>query len=172
MKQYTLAVIFWAVLLTAWIPTPGSLADSRTPAWTGTVLLDCDSLDNWSVEADAAGSSGSTELQAGLVSGQSVQLNWNLGSGDWVQGKYTFPAPQDLSVADIFGITLQGGGAFETPNRISIMEYQPAAWIHGHIHEPSNDYLLGKTRVLSNPYGYLEANRVNPDWNEKATVEI
>lgn len=53
-----------------------------------------------------------------------------------------------------------------------IMEYQPAVWIHGHIHDPSNDYLLGKTRVISNPYGYLRANRLNPDWDEKATVEI
>lgn len=52
------------------------------------------------------------------------------------------------------------------------MEYQPTVWIHGHIHEPSNDYLLGKTRVLSNPYGYFEANRLNPDWNEKAAIEI
>ena len=53
-----------------------------------------------------------------------------------------------------------------------IMEYQPTAWVHGHIHQTSNDYLLGKTRVLSNPYGYLRVNRLNPDWDEKATVEI
>ncbi|MCI5134576.1 MAG: hypothetical protein D3920_05760 [Candidatus Electrothrix sp. AW2] len=53
-----------------------------------------------------------------------------------------------------------------------IMEFQPAAWVHGHIHEPSNDYLLGKTRVLSNPYGYQRANRLNPDWDEKARFEI
>ena len=53
-----------------------------------------------------------------------------------------------------------------------IMEYQPAAWVHGHIHQLSNDYLLGKTRVLSNPYGYQRADRLNPDWDEKAAVAI
>lgn len=36
-----------------------------------------------------------------------------------------------------------------------IEKYQPALWIHGHIHH-SNDYRIGKTRVISNPQGYPE----------------
>lgn len=32
-------------------------------------------------------------------------------------------------------------------------ETKPAIWVHGHIHTPV-DYLLGETRVISNPRGY------------------
>lgn len=41
-----------------------------------------------------------------------------------------------------------------------ILETGPALWIHGHIHEPC-DYVIGATRVLSNPYGY-SSERPNP----------
>lgn len=34
-----------------------------------------------------------------------------------------------------------------------IMEYQPALWIHGHMHD-SSDYSIGATRVVANPRGY------------------
>lgn len=94
-------------------------ASSCAPGWQGTVLIDAESLTNWVVESDT-GSSGSLALAPGLV-GQAVQLNWNLGLGSWVQGRYNFPAPIDLSQADIFGISLQGGGAGEKPNTVSIM---------------------------------------------------
>ncbi|MGV8952473.1 MAG: metallophosphoesterase [Cypionkella sp.] len=35
----------------------------------------------------------------------------------------------------------------------TIQRFQPSLWIHGHIHEPQ-DYMVDKTRVLSNPRGY------------------
>jgi len=34
-----------------------------------------------------------------------------------------------------------------------ILKYQPALWIHGHLHFPS-DYHIGKTRIVCNPRGY------------------
>lgn len=34
-----------------------------------------------------------------------------------------------------------------------IERYQPALWVHGHIHR-ATDYKIGQTRVLSNPRGY------------------
>lgn len=37
-----------------------------------------------------------------------------------------------------------------------ILEYGPALWVHGHIHE-CRDYLIGKTRVLNNAFGYQDA---------------
>lgn len=48
-----------------------------------------------------------------------------------------------------------------------IKEHGPALWIHGHIHD-CQDYLIGKTRVLSNPAGYAfpresEATGFRPD---------
>lgn len=37
---------------------------------------------------------------------------------------------------------------------VLILETQPALWVHGHVHE-NCDYLIGDTRVVCNPYGYL-----------------
>jgi len=89
------------------------------PGWDGVRLIDGESLSGWTVETDI-GASGSVELTEGH-DGQGIQLNWNIGTGDWVQGKYSFPATVDLSGADIFGVSLRGGGATELPNTISIM---------------------------------------------------
>lgn len=92
---------------------------SCMPGWQGTGLIDGNSLANWTVEHDA-GASGTLELVPGLVE-QAVQLTWDLGSGNWAQGKYTFPTPVDLSQADIFGISLHGGGTGELATTVSIM---------------------------------------------------
>ncbi|WP_062233539.1 metallophosphoesterase [Aureimonas sp. N4] len=37
-----------------------------------------------------------------------------------------------------------------------IRGYQPDFWIHGHIHE-RRDYMLGATRIIANPRGYVRA---------------
>lgn len=93
------------------------------PGWHGQVLFTGDSLANWSIETDA-GATGAVVLTTGLID-QAVQLNWNLGSGAWVQAKYTFARPVDLSQFDIFGLCLHGSPGIK--NRISLM----FADIHG-----------------------------------------
>jgi Icc-related predicted phosphoesterase len=35
----------------------------------------------------------------------------------------------------------------------TIERYQPALWIHGHVHD-SHDYMVGDTRIVCNPCGY------------------
>lgn len=50
-----------------------------------------------------------------------------------------------------------------------IQKYQPMLWIHGHIHH-SNDYRIGRTRVLANPQGYPE--KVNPGFKPEMVVEV
>lgn len=50
-----------------------------------------------------------------------------------------------------------------------VLEHQPRLWIHGHIHH-SNDYWIGKTRVLANPQAYPED--VNPGFQPGMVVEI
>jgi hypothetical protein len=35
-----------------------------------------------------------------------------------------------------------------------IQRYQPELWVYGHTHE-SCDYFVGKTRLISNPLGYI-----------------
>ena len=93
---------------------------SCAPGWLGTVLIDGESVTNWLPEHDS-GSSASLALGPGLA-GQAVQLDWDLGPGNWAQGKYTFsPGPVDLSGADIFGVSLRGGGAVETANTVAVM---------------------------------------------------
>jgi len=36
-----------------------------------------------------------------------------------------------------------------------IEKYQPEIWVHGHIHPSVPDYSIGKTRIVSNPRGYV-----------------
>lgn len=50
-----------------------------------------------------------------------------------------------------------------------ILKYQPRLWIHGHIHH-SNDYLIGQTRVLSNPWAYPDDP--NEGFNPELVVEL
>ncbi len=50
-----------------------------------------------------------------------------------------------------------------------IGHYQPCLWIHGHIHH-SSDYLIGKTRVMSNPQGYPESP--NPGFDPSLIIEL
>lgn len=54
-----------------------------------------------------------------------------------------------------------------------MLDYEPAVWIHGHSHYPV-DYMIGNTRVVSNPRGYSK----NPngyeslDFRELFTIEL
>ncbi|MDZ7292488.1 MAG: T9SS type A sorting domain-containing protein [candidate division KSB1 bacterium] len=89
-----------------------------SPGWNGQVLIYGDEDPrNWMVEADN-GSSGTIDIVPGFI-GNAVQFNWNLGTGNWVQIKYTFPQPIELSQKDIFGVSLRGSTGIK--NRISIM---------------------------------------------------
>ena len=48
--------------------------------------------------------------------------------------------------------------AYHTDFRDLIEQYQPAAWIHGHVHK-ANDFWHANTRVVSNPKGYGEPQK-------------
>ena len=39
-----------------------------------------------------------------------------------------------------------------------LKSYQPALWIHGHMHDPVDEW-LGDTRLLANPAGYAHENK-------------
>ena len=43
-------------------------------------------------------------------------------------------------------------------------------WFHGHVHH-SFDYMIGNTRVKTNPRGY-DKIEINPDWDPNLIVEI
>ena len=49
-----------------------------------------------------------------------------------------------------------------------IEAYQPALWVHGHVHH-SFDYMVGATRVLCNSHGY---GGENPEFNPALVLEL
>jgi Icc-related predicted phosphoesterase len=49
-----------------------------------------------------------------------------------------------------------------------IMDKQPKLWVHGHTHS-QNDYLIGDTRVVSNPLGYPTEKAGH--WFRRDTIE-
>lgn len=61
-------------------------------------------------------------------------------------------------------------GAFCVDLEAMITMYQPAVWIHGHVHD-SADYVLGRSRILCNPYGY-EGQEENALFDPAAVVEV
>ena len=147
----TLGIASGSVVLGSIFPVRSSLALSAcTPGWQGSVLIDGESLTNWMVEHDN-GSSGSLQLVGGVNGNDhAVQLNWDIGSGDWVQGKYTFPQPVDLSHADIFGVSLHGGGPDEKANTVSIMVADVNNVFYGYNMEGKNNGINQINRWLIN----------------------
>jgi len=87
------------------------------PGWSGRLLIDCETTDGWAVEHDN-GSTGAVEITPGLFD-NAVQLNWDIGSGNWVQARYSFAQPVDLSQEDMFGVSLRGQTG--STNRIALM---------------------------------------------------
>ena len=51
-----------------------------------------------------------------------------------------------------------------------ILDRAPALWLHGHVHS-SFDYMIGDTRVVCNPRGYV-GNEVNPNFDPELVVEV
>lgn len=48
-------------------------------------------------------------------------------------------------------------GAYVSDISELIQKYQPALWVHGHTHKKV-DFWIGRTRIVSNPRGYVTAN--------------
>lgn len=51
-----------------------------------------------------------------------------------------------------------------------IERFQPALWVHGHLHD-SCDYRIGKTRVVCNPRGYAP-DELNPHFDPGLVIEV
>ena len=58
--------------------------------------------------------------------------------------------------------------AFLSDQSDLIEAYQPALWVHGHVHN-SSDYYVGQTRIVCNPHGY---GSENPNFNGALVVEL
>jgi len=60
--------------------------------------------------------------------------------------------------------------AFMTDLSAEIYDNGPDLWVHGHTHD-SFDYLLGRTRVIVNPYGYQDVE-LNPQYEERLVIVL
>lgn len=63
-------------------------------------------------------------------------------------------------------------GVYASRLETLVQESGAALWIHGHVHTPA-DYMLGETRVLSNPRGYVSrGRRPHPRFNPGLVVDL
>ena len=80
----------------------------------------------------------------------------------------THHAPSGLSTAERFkGSTLNA--AFSSNLEEYILDREPILWVHGHMHNNS-DYMIGKTRIICNPYGYYSEN--TKDYINNLIIEV
>ena len=80
----------------------------------------------------------------------------------------THHAPSYQSLNKNYGTSNPGVYASDLSHLIEY--HSPEIWAHGHIHE-SNDYMIGRTRIVSNPRGYYDYE-VNPNFNPFFTFEV
>jgi len=52
-----------------------------------------------------------------------------------------------------------------------ILRMRPALWVHGHTHYPQ-DYRLGDTRIVANPFGYIHRPREASGFDPSMIIEI
>lgn len=81
----------------------------------------------------------------------------------------THHAPSEKSIAEKY-LNDPATFAYWTDLSDLMIGFKPALWIHGHTHN-SSDYMIGETRVISNPLGYYFVDK-NPEYNPKLVVEI
>lgn len=116
----TASCFFWMFALILSGILPAAATNECLPGWSGQRLvpLPTAGLPGWRVEHDV-NSTGSLVLATNQ--GEPVlQLNWNIGTGDWVQARYDFAVPQDLSAADLLGVTIRGDSNCP-PNTVALM---------------------------------------------------
>ena len=96
----------------------------------------------------------------------SMWLEDVLGEGDVV---VTHHAPTELSIAKWFRGDVMNGAYYSNMTEL-MFDKKPALWVHGHVHA-SFDYMIGDTRVVCNPRGYVGVDE-NADFRDYSMVEI
>jgi Icc-related predicted phosphoesterase len=81
----------------------------------------------------------------------------------------THHAPCELSISDKY---THDSLSVAYASRLAdvMLDFNPALWIHGHIHD-SVDYEIGNTRVVCNPRGYT-GHHLNPGFDDRRVVVI
>jgi Icc-related predicted phosphoesterase len=81
----------------------------------------------------------------------------------------THHAPSRRSVSAAFSAD-PISAAYASDLEPLIERMQPQLWVHGHIHS-SSDYLIGATRVICNPRGYVPM-QLNSDFDPALVIEL
>ncbi|MDQ2778834.1 MAG: metallophosphoesterase [Pseudomonadota bacterium] len=103
-------------------------------------------------------------------------------SVDWLQQQFAQPHPGSTVVITHFApargsIAARFAGSplnacFVSDLQAQIEAWQPALWLHGHVHH-SCDYRIGVTRVVANPRGYAPGGVVeNASFDPSLIVEL
>jgi len=83
----------------------------------------------------------------------------------------THHAPSFMSVNEKYkNETTTNGGYASELSELILDNPNIKAWVHGHMHDPV-DYLIGNTRILSNPRGYIPWEEGN-GFNSSFTFEV
>ena len=145
----SLAAWLLGLLLSCGVVSDTSLAGDCLPGWSGQLLVPAPGpgLPGWRVETDT-GSSGNLLLVSN-VSGTHIQLNWSIDTGSWVQARYDFVSPLDLSAADIVGLTVHGDSN-SLPNTVTVMLTDVNGVFYGYDLPGQNGGINQVTRWLAN----------------------
>lgn len=81
----------------------------------------------------------------------------------------THHAPSEESVPEKY-LNNPLNAAYASRLENFVLAYEPVLWTHGHIHS-SSDYMIGDTRVICNPRGYV-GHELNPDFDPNLVIEI
>lgn len=68
------------------------------------------------------------------------------------------------------GLQLKDGDPWAADLDALIHEWQPLAWLHGHVHR-SHDDAIGRTRIVSNPRGYFPSH-LNTEFEPAHIISI
>jgi len=83
----------------------------------------------------------------------------------------THMAPSFASVNEKYKYdTVMNGGYASDLSEFILDNENIRVWVHGHMHDPV-DYMIGETRILSNPRGYI-GHEDTSDFNPDLTFEV
>lgn len=132
---------------TMWFPKPPTSA----PKWAMNDYLRIRGFERWVYKENAE----FLEKVEALIQPDSIVVTHHLPSYRSVHKKFMFDPLNPFFVCDVEKTLLAKG---------------PALWLHGHTHE-SLDYQQGHTRVVCNPFGYINIEE-NPNFDKHLILEV
>jgi Icc-related predicted phosphoesterase len=77
-------------------------------------------------------------------------------------------APSFLSIHEKHKNNMNINGSYASDLSDLILDTKPSLWFHGHMHT-SFDYMVGDTRILCNPRGYI-GHEINQNFDHQSAI--